>query len=139
MALSNTAGADLMIRSSWPTYNELHSFLIYFYLVTVWWGFLVGGMVLFCLLGFRVFYCYMYFFFEKELNVGWVKRGRGYGRTLGRGKYDQYIFKFKIVLNNKIYKNGLIIKFNGLFMYEVPSSSLTRKEGDQSVNQSSIN
>lgn len=30
----------------------------------------MGGMVLFCLLGFRGFYCYMYFFFEKELNVG---------------------------------------------------------------------
>lgn len=48
--------------------------------------FFFWGMALFCLLGFLFWFVALEFclIFEKELKVGWVGSGKGYGRTFGR-------------------------------------------------------
>jgi hypothetical protein len=55
------------------------SFWVWFYFVVL----SLGALVLkFCL------------FFEEELRVVWIGRGRGSERTCMREEYDQNIFKF---------------------------------------------
>lgn len=54
-----------------------------FYIVFLVWGF--------CYIG----------FFEKELNVGWVGMEIDLEGLQGEEEYNQNIYKFKKVLNNK--------------------------------------
>lgn len=83
-----------------------------FYLVSVLGCYFVGWLAVLCFLHFRCDFVFLplrggvvvmldfCLFSEKELNVGWVWRGRG---SRGGDNMIKLCLKFKFSLNNKIY------------------------------------
>lgn len=69
---------SLLLRSSWPTYNEINSVLVCFYLFSFWC----------CFVYLLAFIFIVFIFIEKDLKVVWIRSREDLEGLRGGEKYD---------------------------------------------------
>lgn len=94
--------AGIIFRNSWSTYNGCHSlFGVFLFGYSLWVSFGEEDYFVFLVLG-GIVVVLGIFLFWKKLKFGWIRRGRGSGRTWEEGKNMINIYlDLKIALNKK--------------------------------------
>lgn len=91
----NHCRTDLVCRSDWPAYNELHSFCVLLLGYKLFFFFLFGPyLILFSWFVIIFDFC-LFFLGGKELKIGWVGRMGELEWHRKEEEYDWNIFMFK--------------------------------------------